>query len=581
MQRSHDRKTTIFKIIIFALLCVPIITLIFLFQQNKAKEITFNEFQTMLNKNEIVKITYDDMDDEYLIATTIYHYNVKFPNPNSPTFKEEMLNRNIVFTQSIKRKIASKLKLISLIFSLLISVFTLIIITKMCLSSLGKGFKVNKKNVGDIRFKDIAGNKEAIKELKTIYNIIKNVDNYKKQNIRLPKGIILYGDPGVGKTLLAKALANESNTPFFYVNGSDFGDMFAGVGKAKVNKIFSKARKEKSAIVFIDEIDAIGIKRTGGGAVETDRSNTLNAILVEMDGFNKRGNIFVMASTNRLEELDPALTRKGRFDKLIKISKPNLEERIAILKLYMKNKKFSEDVDIKNLAQEIIGFTGADIETLINEAAIISIESEKDFIDKEDIEEALYKVLTNGNKRAITSNNEEKKIIAWHEAAHAVANKVFNVDIVNRVTIIPSSSGVGGFTSTYSENDKFLYSKDYLISKIKVLYAGRIGEILSNSQKEVITTGARDDIKRATDMIKKMISEYGMGENGLLDAVELTNDNKILLEESRKMSQKIYNDTFSTLRDNIKIIQELANLLLEKETIYREDIDSIFDKYNI
>jgi cell division protease FtsH len=357
--------------------------------------------------------------------------------------------------------------------------------------------------------------------------------------------------------------------------------MFAGVGKAKVNKIFSKARKEKSAIVFIDEIDAIGIKRTCGGAVETDRSNTLNAILIEMDGFNKRGNIFVMASTNRLEELDPALTRKGRFDKLIKISKPNLEERIEILKLYIKNKKFSEDVDIKNLAQEIIGFTGADIETLINEAAIISIESEKDFIDKEDIEEALYKVLTNGNKRAITNNNEEKRIIAWHEAAHAVANKVFNVDIVNRVTIIPSSSGVGGFTSTYSENDKFLYSKDYLVSKIKVLYAGRIGEILSNSKKEVITTGARDDIKRATDMIKKIISEYGMGENGLLDVVELTNDNKILLEESKKISQKIYNDTLSTLKDNIKIIQELANLLLEKETIYREDIDYIFNKYNI
>ncbi|EPB8173139.1 ATP-dependent metallopeptidase FtsH/Yme1/Tma family protein [Clostridium perfringens] len=581
MRGSHDRKTTIFKVIIFALLFISIITLIFLFQQNKPKEITFSEFQTMLDKNEITKITYDDMNDADLIATTIYHNDVKFPNPNSPTFKEEMLNKNIVFTQSITRKIAAKLKLVSLIFSLLIAVFTLIIIVKMYSPSLSRGFKVNKKNVGDIRFKDIAGNKEAIKELKTIYNIIKNVDNYKKQNIRLPKGIILYGDPGVGKTLLAKALANESNTPFFYVNGSDFGDMFAGVGKAKVNKIFSKARKEKSAIVFIDEIDAIGIKRTGGGAVETDRSNTLNAILVEMDGFNKRGNIFVMASTNRLEELDPALTRKGRFDKLIKISKPNLEERIAILKLYMKNKKFSEDVDIKNLAQEIIGFTGADIETLINEAAIISIESEKDFIDKEDIEEALYKVLTNGNKRAITSNNEEKRIIAWHEAAHAVANKVFNVDIVNRVTIIPSSSGVGGFTSTYSENDKFLYSKDYLISKIKVLYAGRIGEILSNSQKEVITTGARDDIKRATDMIKKMISEYGMGENGLLDAVELTNDNKILLEESKKISQKIYNDTFSTLRDNIKIIQELANLLLEKETIYREDIDGIFDKYNI
>lgn len=581
MRSSHDRKTTIFKIIIFALLCISIITLIFLFQQNKPKEITFSEFQTMLDKNEIVKITYDDMNDADLIATTIYHNDVKFPNPNSPTFKEEMLNKNIDFTQSITRKIAAKLKLVSLIFSLLIAVFTLIIIVKMYSPSLSRGFKVNKKNVGDIRFKDIAGNKEAIKELKTIYNIIKNVDNYKKQNIRLPKGIILYGDPGVGKTLLAKALANESNTPFFYVNGSDFGDKFAGVGKAKVDKIFSKARREKSAIVFIDEIDAIGIKRTGGGAVETDRSNTLNAILVEMDGFNKRGNIFVMASTNRLEELDPALTRKGRFDKLIKISKPNLEERIAILKLYMKNKKFSEDVDIKNLAQEIIGFTGADIETLINEAAIISIESEKDFIDKEDIEEALYKVLTNGNKRAITSNNEEKKIIAWHEAAHAVANKVFNVDIVNRVTIIPSSSGVGGFTSTYSENDKFLYSKDYLISKIKVLYAGRIGEILSNSQKEIITTGARDDIKRATDMIKKMISEYGMGENGLLDAVELTNDNKILLEESKKISQKIYNDAFSTLKDNIKIIQELANLLLEKETIYREDIDNIFDKYNI
>lgn len=443
-----------------------------------------------------------------------------------------------------------------------------------------------------VRFKDVAGCDEEKEELKEIVDFLKTPQKYLEVGARIPKGVILVGPPGTGKTLLAKAVAGEAGVPFFSISGSDFVEMFVGVGASRVRDLFEEAKKNAPCIVFIDEIDAVARRRgTGMGGGHDEREQTLNQLLVEMDGFSVNQGIIVMAATNRVDILDPAILRPGRFDRKVGVGRPDVKGRKEILDVHAKDKPLGDDVDLMRVAQTTAGFTGADLENLLNEAAIFAAKSDRKFITQGDIEKAFVKVGIGGEKKSRVITEKEKKITAYHEAGHGILFHVLpDVGPVHSISIIPTGIGAAGYTMPLPEKDEMFNSKNRMLQEIVVDLGGRVAEELIFHD---ITTGASQDIKQATETARAMVMQYGMSERvGLInygsnDEVFIGRD----LAQTRNMSEsvaaiideevkRIIDDSYQQAKDlitaHMDVLHNCANLLLEKEKITREEFEGLF-----
>ena len=446
---------------------------------------------------------------------------------------------------------------------------------------------------GEVTLKDVAGLKEEKEDLEEIVDFLKDPGKYTKVGARIPKGVLLEGAPGTGKTLLAKAIAGEANVPFFSISGSDFVEMFVGVGASRVRDLFAEAKKNAPCIVFIDEIDAVARRRgTGMGGGHDEREQTLNQMLVEMDGFGTNEGIIVMAATNRVDILDPAILRPGRFDRKITVSPPDVGGREEILNVHAKNKPLSEDVDLKQVAQTTAGFTGADLENLLNESAIQAAKENRAFIKQEDIRRSFIKVGIGAEKKSRIISEKEKKITAYHEAGHAILFHVLpDVGPVYTVSIIPTGLGAAGYTMPLPERDEMFNTKGRMLQDIMVSLGGRIAEEIIFDD---VTTGASSDIKKATKVARAMVTKYGFSDNiGVINYDE--DDNEVFigrdLAHTRSHSEAvageidvevkaIVDDCYKKAKDIImkheNVLHACADLLLEKEKIGRDEFEALF-----
>lgn len=450
-------------------------------------------------------------------------------------------------------------------------------------------------SLGDknITFDQVAGLKEEKEELEEIVDFLKEPGKYIKVGARIPKGVLLEGPPGTGKTLLAKAVAGEAGVPFFSISGSDFVEMFVGVGASRVRDLFEDAKKNSPCIVFIDEIDAVARRRgTGMGGGHDEREQTLNQLLVEMDGFGVNEGIIVMAATNRVDILDPAILRPGRFDRKVAVGTPDVGGREEILKVHAKNKPLAEDVDLKQVAQTTAGFTGADLENLLNEAAINAAKNRKSYLAQEDIKKAFIKVGIGAEKKSRIISDKEKRITAYHEAGHAILFHVLpDVGPVYTVSIIPTGAGAAGYTMPLPERDDMFRTKGMMLQDIMVSLGGRIAEEIIFKD---ITTGASSDIKKATKVARKMVTKFGMSENigvicydddddevfigrdlahakGHSESVsgEIDREVKVIIDDCYARAKKI-------ILEHEQVLHSCAKLLLEKEKIGRSEFEALF-----
>ena len=444
-------------------------------------------------------------------------------------------------------------------------------------------------------FKDVAGLIEEKEELKEIVDFLKTPKKYITVGARIPKGVLLEGPPGTGKTLLAKAIAGEAGVPFFSISGSDFVEMFVGVGASRVRDLFADAKKNCPCIVFIDEIDAVARRRgTGMGGGHDEREQTLNQLLVEMDGFGINEGIIVMAATNRVDILDPAILRPGRFDRKVMVGRPDVRGREEILQVHAKNKPLAEDVDLKQVAQTTAGFTGADLENLLNEAAIGAAKESRSFIKDEDIKKALIKVGIGTEKKSRVISEKEKKITAYHETGHAILFNVLpDVDPVYMVSIIPTGIGAAGYTMRLPERDDMFYTKGKMKQDIIVSLGGRAAEEMIFDD---ITTGASQDIKEATRTARSMVTRYGFSES--IGMVNYDNDDDEVFigrdlahtrsyseavantidEEVKKIIDECYKEAKKILQEHRNVMERCVTLLMEKERITGEEFAALFSK---
>ena len=453
--------------------------------------------------------------------------------------------------------------------------------------------KLSTEEDNKTSFVNVAGLREEKEELEELVDFLRDPKKYTKLGARIPKGVLLVGPPGTGKTLLAKAVAGEAGVPFFSISGSDFVEMFVGVGASRVRDLFEDAKKNAPCIVFIDEIDAVARRRgTGMGGGHDEREQTLNQMLVEMDGFGVNEGIIVMAATNRVDILDPAIMRPGRFDRKIVVGRPDVKGREEILAVHAKNKPLGEDVDLKQIAQTTAGFTGADLENLLNEAAILAAKENRGFVMQADIQKAFIKVGIGAEKRSRIISEKEKKITAFHEAGHAILFHVLpDVGPVHTVSIIPTGTGAAGYTMPLPEKDEMFNSKGRMLQEIIVDLGGRVAEELVFDD---ITTGASQDIKQATQMARDMVTRYGMSENiGLIcykdddDEVFIGRDlahahnysegvASAIDAEVKNIIDHAYEEAKRIIGENRKVLDRCANLLLEKEKITREEFEALF-----
>ena len=455
--------------------------------------------------------------------------------------------------------------------------------------------RMQDPNVKKVRCDQVAGLHEEKEELKEIVDFLKNPGKFIEVGARIPKGVLLVGPPGTGKTLLAKAVAGEANVPFFSISGSDFVEMFVGVGASRVRDLFEEAKKNSPCIIFIDEIDAVARRRgTGLGGGHDEREQTLNQLLVEMDGFGVNEGIIVMAATNRVDILDPAILRPGRFDRKVAVGSPDVKGREEILRVHVQGKPLAEDVDLHQIARTTPGFSGADLENLMNEAAILAARNDSHFIRMEDVRKAFIKVGIGTEKKSRLVPELERKITAYHESGHAILFHVLpDVGPVYTVSIIPTGVGAAGYTMPLPENDNVFNTKGRMLQDIKVGMGGRIAEELIFDD---ITTGASQDIKSVTNTARDMITKYGMSENlGFInyevdaDEVFLGRDlghtkqfseevaNQID-KEVKKIVDECYADAKRIIEEHMDVLHACAALLLEKERINREEFEALFDK---
>ena len=452
---------------------------------------------------------------------------------------------------------------------------------------------VNEEN--KVTFKDVAGLEEEKEDLEEVVDFLKNPQKYTKVGARIPKGVILVGPPGTGKTLLAKAVAGEAGVPFFSISGSDFVEMFVGVGASRVRDLFEECKKNAPCIIFIDEIDAVARKRgTGMGGGHDEREQTLNQLLVEMDGFGVNEGIIVMAATNRVDILDPAILRPGRFDRKVGVGRPDIKGREEILKVHVRKKPLGEDVDLHEIARTTAGFTGADLENLMNEAAILTAKDGRYYLTQKDIRQAFVKVGIGAEKKSKVISEKEKKITAYHEAGHAILFHLLpNMGPVHTISIIPTGLGAAGYTMPLPEADEMFNSKNKMLENIVVDLGGRVAEELIFKD---VTTGASQDIKQATQLARAMVTQYGMSDKvGLInygsdeDEVFIGRDlahtrnygeqtAAVIDSEVKRIIDEAYSQAKELIGSHIDVLHKCVELLLEKEKIGREEFEALFSE---
>lgn len=448
-----------------------------------------------------------------------------------------------------------------------------------------------------VTFKDVAGADEAKEELAEVVDFLRNPGRYTDIGAKIPKGVLLVGPPGTGKTLLARAVAGEARVPFFSISGSDFVEMFVGVGASRVRDLFAQAKKNAPCILFIDEIDAVGRQRGSGlGGGHDEREQTLNQLLVEMDGFGINEGIITIAATNRPDILDPALLRPGRFDRRVIVGKPDLRGRVAILKVHARNKPLSKDINLETIAKKVPGFTGADLANLLNEAALLAARTNRKLITMEDLEEASEKVAYGPERRSHKVSEEERRITAYHESGHAIMATVLkDADPVHKVTIVPRGQA-GGYTMMLPHEERSFITKAHLLAKLRVALGGRCAEKIIFKE---ISSGASGDLQQVTAILRKMVMEWGMSDR-LGPMIFGEHQEQIFLgkqlgsernygeavataidEEMHKYLMEAFDDTMRILNENIEVLHAMAKALLEEETINRKQVENLFKYHSI
>ena len=570
------------------------------------RDISYSAFINKVKQGEILKAS---ISEDYLIAESntknakqAVKYKVLIPM-NDPGLITKLENNSVDI--SVNRPSNSG-QWIGLIGTLIFPLFLLIALFLMFRSassggsqamSFGKSkAKMMLDNKVKITFADVAGIDESKQELEEIVDFLKNSQKYVSLGAKIPRGVLLVGAPGTGKTLLAKAVAGEAGVPFFSISGSDFVEMFVGVGASRVRDLFEQAKKHAPCIVFIDEIDAVGRQRGAGmGGGHDEREQTLNQLLVEMDGFDGTTGIIIVAATNRPDILDNALLRPGRFDRQVVIDRPDILGREKILEVHAKGKPFAPEVNLKTLAKRTPGFTGADLSNLINEAALLAARHEKKEIDMPDLEAAIDKIIAGPEKKSRIIDDQEKENTAYHEVGHALLAKLLkDCDPLHKVSIIPRGMALG-VTMTLPEKDHLTYRKSQLLSRIAMLLGGRIAEEITFGEEE-ISTGASNDIEKATDLIRKMVTSYGMSDKIGPIAVGKRNEHvfmgrdfgvdknyseevaSIVDREIKTIIEERYEFAKKLLLENKDIIEEIVKVLLERETLDEKEVDEIIER---
>ena len=591
-EKKEEQKLWILLICLVVLI-VLVSGLVIFFINNKNKE----DEKVLAYTDLIKELSYGNIEK---IEMTVGSTTVKVKQKNVEEEKTSIVPNTESFMGLVQDKVAegNEIELIqkprsllaeipSFIISFLPTVIMLalfIMIFKM--QGLGERGKVydDTERKTKVKFDDVAGLDEEKEELVEIVDFLKRPEKFTKMGAKIPKGVLLYGKPGTGKTLIAKAIAGEADVPFISMSGSEFIEMFAGLGASRVRKLFEKARKLSPCIVFIDEIDAIGSRRTSNSGAETENNQTLNQLLVEMDGFSSEETIIVLAATNRPEMLDKALLRPGRFDRQVTIPTPDLNGRLEILKIHAKDKRISDDVNLESIAEDTAGFTGAELANILNEAAIIATKRKHEDIEEEDIEEAVKKVTVGLEKRARVISDKDKKLTAYHEAGHAVVSKYLPTQTdVKEVSIIPRGVA-GGYTMYKSDEDKYYVSKTEMKEKLVALLGGRAAEKLVLDD---ISTGASNDIEVATQIARDMVTKYGMSDKlGPIDfqgkepyEMQLFGEDigDKIGQEVKELIDTAYKDAQKLLQEHRDKLDKIAETLLQREKINEEDFKKFFE----
>ena len=593
-QKNKKQSQKMWTLIIVLLILLAILLGLTIYMMQNQKE---EEENTLAYTDLIKEISYGNIEK---IEMTVGSTTVKVKQKNVEEEKTTIVPNTESFMEYVQQKIAegNELELIqkpksvisqipSVVVSLLPTAIMLalfIMIFKM--QGLGEKGKVydDTERKTKVKFEDVAGLEEEKGELIEIVDFLKRPEKYTKMGAKIPRGVLLYGKPGTGKTLIAKAIAGEADVPFISMSGSEFIEMFAGLGASRVRKLFEKARKLSPCIVFIDEIDAIGSRRTSNSGAETENNQTLNQLLVEMDGFSSEETIIVLAATNRPEMLDKALLRPGRFDRQITIPTPDLKGRLEILKIHSKDKRISDDVNLESIAEDTAGFTGAELANILNEAAILATKNKHEGIERDDIEEAVKKVTVGLEKRTRVISDKDKKLTAYHEAGHAVVSRYLPTQTnVKEVSIIPRGVA-GGYTMYKSDEDKYYISKTEMQEKLIALLGGRAAEKLVLDD---ISTGASNDIEVATKIARDMVTKYGMSDIlGPIDfqgkepyEMQMFGENigDKIGQEVKTLIDTAYNDALVLLKEHRDKLDAIATVLLEKEKINEQEFNRIFE----
>ena len=601
MNKKELKKNVVPYILLIALM--GIIIYIFYISKTKVHEFTYNEFMTRVSAGEVAEIEVTPSRDGgvYYIEGKLKSYSNDEEFKVTTPLSEEVVKVIVDGYEKYDYKIeVFKDPASSTFLTLLVNFVPLILIVGFAYFFIMKqaggaaksfDFGKSKARLSDSRnkvtFKDVAGLKEEKEEVKELIDFLKSPKKFQKLGARIPKGVLLVGPPGTGKTLLARAVAGEANVPFYYISGSDFVELFVGVGASRVRDMFKQAKANAPCLIFIDEIDAVGRQRgTGLGGGHDEREQTLNQLLTEMDGFGTNEGIIIIAATNRADVLDPALLRPGRFDRQVTVNLPDVKGREEILEVHARNKILDKNIKLKELAKRTPGFSGADLENLLNEAALLAVRRNKDLITLAEIDEATDRVLMGPAKVSKKYTEKERNMVAHHEAGHAVIGlKLSSANIVQKVTIIPRSYA-GGYAMMVPKEEKYTQTKTELLEQITGLLGGRVSEEINFGE---ITTGAHNDFEKATKIARAMVTEYGMSDLGPVqleqqsESVFIGRDyNKTrnfsdtvaheIDIEIRKIMDDCYKKATKILKENIDLVHLIANALLEKETLSNEEI---------